>query len=82
MTRKSRLPLSEVLMNGIPYLGITVYQMIPMSLRGAVCGLFGHGSSSQKAIVAISEGMNGWRAIWVFGRLKIREYPDTLDGIW
>jgi hypothetical protein len=59
----------------IPLLVIRTYRLIPPRVRGAV---FRGNSTSHLALAAIAAGMSGWKALWVFGRPRLR----TPGGSW
>lgn len=49
----------------IPLLIIRIYRLIPPRVRGAV---FRGNPTSHLALAAIAGGMNGWAALWRYGR--------------
>jgi hypothetical protein len=52
----------------IPLLIIRAYRLIPPRVRGAV---FRGRSTSHLALAAIAGGMNGWAALWRYGRPRL-----------
>ena len=57
--------LKGLVVKWVPLIGVTMYRLIPDSTRGAMTGH--QGSSSLRCVAAIHGGMNGWKAVRVFG---------------
>jgi hypothetical protein len=62
--------------NTLPLMILRAYRLIPASTRGALLGRYVRGSTSHLALTAISEGGNGWAALWRYGRI----IPGRSDG--